>query len=425
MEGRYATTEELSAFIAKSPTPFHAVRNMAVELEGKGFIRLDEREAWKLEAGMPYFVTRNGSALAAFRTPSSEAEGYSIVSAHTDSPAFKVKTDPEIVSSGLYATLNTEIYGGLLMASWFDRPLSIAGRVFVRTENGIEERLVDFDRDMVLIPSLAIHMNRKANEGVCYSAQKELLPLFAEGTEKGRFIEALASQASCSVDSLLEYELYLYPRTPHSFWGLGKEFFSAPKIDDLMCAYTAFRAASDTIPSRFISMAVLFDNEETGSGTKQGALSDLLCTIVSRIGTAMGYDEERKAIMKASSFMISADNCHALHPNYPEKCDPTNRPRMNGGVAIKFSASQRYATDAESASYLRDLMDRNGIPYQHFANHSDIPGGSTLGNLSAQKLSIPTVDIGAAQLAMHSPYETAGARDTEALSRLFMAFLSR
>ena len=417
------TTEELCSFIEKSPTQFHAVRNMEKELLSAGFEKLEETKRWNIKKNGSYFVTRNGSSLIAFRT--NDSEGYSIVSAHTDSPAFKVKTEPEITSSGLYTVLNTEVYGGLLMAPWFDRPLSIAGRVYVTNEGKAEERLIDFRRDLVLIPNLAIHMNRKANEGTSYSAQNDMLPLIAEGIEKGRFRKALAEEAGCEEKDLLEYELYLYPRTPYSIWGLDNEFFSSPRIDDLMCAYTALRAIISAEGKRFMPVAALFDNEETGSGTKQGALSDFLPETMSRIANALGYDEEEKMMKKASSFMISADNCHALHPNYQSKCDISNKPRMNGGVAIKFSAAQKYTTDAKSASYLRALMDTNRIPYQYFANHSDIPGGSTLGNLSAQKFSIPTVDIGAAQLSMHSPYETAGSKDTEALSRLFTVFLSR
>lgn len=425
MNGKYAETVDLCAFIEKSPTQFHAVRNMEKELQENGFCRLEEKERWNIVKGGSYYVTRNSSALIAFRVPEEDFNGYSLVSAHTDSPAFKIKTDPEVTVSGLYTTLNTEVYGGLLMAPWFDRPLSIAGRVYVKTDSGIKETLVDFDRDAVLIPSLAIHMNRKVNEENGYKAQKDMLPLFAEGIQKGTFRRILAEEANCSEDDLLEYELYLYPRTRHSIWGAENEFFSAPRIDDLMCAYTAFKAILNAESHNSMPLIALFDNEETGSGTKQGALSDFLPTTIERISYVLGHDAEEKAVKAASSFMISADNCHALHPNYMEKCDITNRARMNGGVAIKFSAAQKYTTDAQSASYLRALMDENGIPYQYFANHSDIPGGSTLGNLSAQKLSIPTVDIGAAQLAMHSPYETAGVRDTEALSRLFTVFLSR
>ena len=374
-------TESLISFIGKSPSSFHAVRNLEEELTDNGFIALDEKRRWSIERGKSYFVTRNGSALIAFRIPEGKPEGFSIIASHTDSPSFKVKVNPEIVSSGLYTTLNAEGYGGMLIAPWFDRPLSIAGRVFIRNGNGYESRLVDFARPFVMIPSLAIHMDRKVNEGHGYSIQKELTPLFAEGIEKGRFMRALAEAAGTDEKNLLEYDLYLYPR-----------------MDGTIC------------------------NEETGSGTKQGALSDFMKSAIKRICLSLGIDEEEKAMLLASSHLISADNCHALHPCYAEKCDVTNKPRVNGGVAIKFSAAQKYTTDAESASFLRCLLEDNGIPYQYFVNNSDIPGGSTLGNLSQQEVSIPSVDIGAAQLAMHSPYETAGVKDVKPLIDLGKVF---
>ncbi len=415
-------TESLISFIGKSPSSFHAVRNLEEELTDNGFIALDEKRRWSIERGKSYFVTRNGSALIAFRIPEGKPEGFSIIASHTDSPSFKVKVNPEIVSSGLYTTLNAEGYGGMLIAPWFDRPLSIAGRVFIRNGNGYESRLVDFARPFVMIPSLAIHMDRKVNEGHGYSIQKELTPLFAEGIEKGRFMRALAEAAGTDEKNLLEYDLHLYPRMDGTIWGLDNEFFSAPKIDDLMCAYSSIQGLINAKNGKNISIAALFDNEETGSGTKQGALSDFMKSAIKRICLSLGINEEEKAMLLASSHLISADNCHALHPCYAEKCDVTNKPRVNGGVAIKFSAAQKYTTDAESASFLRCLLEDNGIPYQYFVNNSDIPGGSTLGNLSQQEVSIPSVDIGAAQLAMHSPYETAGVKDVKPLIDLGKVF---
>ena len=374
-------TESLISFIGKSPSSFHAVRNLEEELTDNGFIALDEKRRWSIERGKSYFVTRNGSALIAFRIPEGKPEGFSIIASHTDSPSFKVKVNPEIVSSGLYTTLNAEGYGGMLIAPWFDRPLSIAGRVFIRNGNGYESRLVDFARPFVMIPSL--------------------------GTDE---------------KNLLEYDLYLYPRMDGTIWGLDNEFFSAPKIDDLMCAYSSIQGLINAKNGKNISIAALFDNEETGSGTKQGALSDFMKSAIKRICLSLGIDDEEKAMLLASSHLISADNCHALHPCYAEKCDVTNKPKVNGGVAIKFSAAQKYTTDAESASFLRCLLEDNGIPYQYFVNNSDIPGGSTLGNLSQQEVSIPSVDIGAAQLAMHSPYETAGVKDVKPLIDLGKVF---
>ena len=418
-------TEKLIAFIEKSPTGFHAVKNISDMLISDGFQKLDEKRRWKIERGKSYFVTRNSSAMIAFRIPEEKPQSFSIIASHTDSPSFRVKTNPEISASSLYTTLNTEGYGGALIAPWFDRPLSIAGRAYVRNGNGYEERLVDFQRPFVMLPSLAIHMDRKVNEGHAYSVQKEIAPLFAEGFENARFRKALAENIETDEDNLLEYDLFLYPREKGAIWGLDGEFFSSPRIDDLMCAFTSIDGLVKAGYGSTIAIAALFDNEEVGSGTKQGALSDFLRTTITRIALSLSIDEEEKAMMLASSHLISADNCHALHPCYAEKCDVTNKPRMNGGVAIKFSAAQKYTTDAESASFLRCLLEDNRIPYQYFANNSDIPGGSTLGNLSQEQVSIPSVDIGAAQLAMHSPYETAGTRDAKPLFNLARVFFAR
>ncbi len=419
-------TLELMDFIERSPSPFHAVDNMRKGLLSAGFEELDERKRFSLRRGKNYFVVRNSSALAAFRIPEDGASAFSIISAHTDSPSFKVKPDPEMPGAGLYTLLNTEGYGGMLMAPWFDRPLSIAGRAFVRNGSGVEEHLVDFGRDLVSIVNLAIHMNRKANEGIAYSAQKDMLPLFAEGIGKGRFAEALASLISADKDDILGYDLFLYSREKGSVWGLNNEFFSATKIDDLGCAHSAYRALAEcgSRNSGNVPMIVLFDNEETGSGSRQGALSDFLLNTVTRICLSLGMDEEERMMAAVSSRMLSADNGHAVHPNHQEKADPTNRPRLNGGVLLKHSANQKYTTDGESGSFVKALMFERGIPFQEFANNSDIPGGSTLGNLSGQKISIPAADVGIAELAMHSPYETAGVRDTSALLDLFRAFLS-
>lgn len=413
------------AFIEKSPSPFHETANLAAELKAKGFEELSEKRRYELKAGGRYFVIRNSTALIAFSIPKGKAKGYSIVSAHTDSPCFKLKPNPEITASGLYTTLNVEVYGGMLISPWFDRPLSIAGRAFVSRGGEVKEELVDFDEDLVSIPSLAIHLNREANKGICWKVQKELLPLFADGTEDGSFITLLSERLSCSKEDILDYDLFLYNRTRPSIWGKDQVFFSAPKIDDLGCAASAAFALEEAEAGDYISMAALFDNEEVGSGTAQGALSDFLKSTIDRISFAMGYDEEERYMMESSSFMLSADNGHAVHPNYREVADPVNHPRLNGGVLIKYSANQKYTTDAKSGAYVKQLCAKAGVPYQVFVNNSDVIGGSTLGNLSSQKVSIKTADVGIAQLAMHSPYECAGTKDTTALISLFRTFLSR
>ncbi len=425
MDQKYIeSTLELTDFIQDSPSCYHVVANAAAMLEDAGAIRLDEKNTFSLEAGNCYFVTRNGSALIAFRMPQEAAAGYSIVSAHTDSPSFKLKENPEIRNGGTYTTLNVEAYGGMLMAPWFDRPLSIAGRAFVKENDGsISQRLVNFDRDLCQIVNLCIHQNREANKGYEYKVQKDMLPIISLGSE--HTIRELVSDAlEIDEENLLDTELFLYNRTAPSIWGVEEEFFSSPKIDDLQCAFCALKAfidCEDSASSK-IQMIALFDNEEVGSSTKQGADSDFLRQVIHRIGCALDWDFDKRCSIQASSFMLSADNGHSMHPNYQEKCDPTNKPLINGGVLIKYAGNQKYTTDAYSASYLKGILKDAGVPYQLFFNNSNVTGGSTLGNISTTQFSIPTVDIGAAQLAMHSPYETAGTKDTLNLTEGMKAF---
>lgn len=425
MEQKYIeSTLELMDFIQDSPSCFHVVENARTMLENAGAVCLDEKKTYSLEAGSSYFVTRNGSAIIAFRLPQTEAGGYSIVSAHTDSPSFKLKENPELSNGGTYTTLNVEGYGGMLMAPWFDRPLSIAGRAFVKAKDGsVQQRLVNFDKDLCQIVNLCIHQNRDVNKSHEYRIQKELLPIIGLG-EMPKIKEMVADILDIDVLSVLDTELFLYNRMHGSIWGVGDEFFSAPKIDDLQCAFSALKAfvtAEDSCSSK-IQMVALFDNEETGSMSRQGADSDFLRQTIHRIGCAMGWDYDKRCALQASSFMLSADNGHSFHPNYPEKCDPTNRPLINGGVMIKYAANQKYTTDAFSASVLKSILTDAGIPFQVFFNNSDVTGGSTLGNISTSQFSIPIVDIGAAQLAMHSPYETAGTQDTLNLTEGMRAF---
>ena len=426
MEQKYVeSTIELMDFIQDSPSCYHVVANAATMLENAGAIRLDEKKPFVLEEGNCYFVERNSSSIIAFRMPQTDASGYSIVAAHTDSPSFKVKENPEVRNGGTYTTLNVEAYGGMLMAPWFDRPLSIAGRAFVKQSNGsICERLVDFDRDLCQIVNLCIHQNREVNKGYEYKVQKDLLPIIALGDKETTLRDIVAEELEIDPENLLDTELFLYNRMKGSIWGLDDEFFSCPKIDDLMCAFSALKAfvsAEDSDSSR-IQMVALFDNEEVGSTTKQGANSDFLRQTVHRIGCAQGWDYDKRCAVQAASFMLSADNGHSMHPNYPEKCDPTNKPLINGGVLIKYAGNQKYTTDAFSASYLKNILQNAQVPFQLFFNNSNFVGGGTLGNISTSQFSIPTVDIGAAQLAMHSPYETAGTKDTINLTEGMRAF---
>ncbi|MBS7378096.1 MAG: M18 family aminopeptidase [Sphaerochaetaceae bacterium] len=421
MEQKYLTdTRNLMTYILMSPSPFHAVAVAAKELEEKGFIALDEKKPFSVKRGGSYFVTRNSSALIAFRIPQS-FKGFHISSAHTDAPCLKIKWNPDVKAKGLPSRLNVETYGGLLLQSWFDRPLSIAGRVYIKRGDRSEEKLVNMGQKYtVLIPNLAIHQNREANNGWKISVQKEMLPLFSDSDLS--FMDALALSSECRKEDILDYELFLYNRTSPTFWGAEGEYFSSPKIDDLGCAWSALEALKNSQPKDHIALCALFDNEETGSGTKQGALSDFLYSVTQRIMASLGLGEEERYMMYASSRMVSADNGHAVHPAWKEKSDITNMPRMNGGVLVKYSASQKYTTDGESGAYIRSLMERNSIPYQVFHNNSDVAGGSTLGNLSSQKVSISTCDVGCAQLSMHSSYESGGTKDTSALLSMFSAF---
>ena len=426
MDQKYIeSTLELMDFIQDSPSCYHVVANAAAMLENAGAIRLDEKNAFYIKAGNCYFVVRNSSSLIAFRMPEEKPTGYSIVAAHTDSPSFKLKENPEISSGETYTTLNVEAYGGMLMAPWFDRPLSIAGRAFVKEDDGrISERLVNFDKDLCQIVNLCIHQNREANKGYEYKVQKDLLPIIAGGKHQGVIKTMVAELLEVDEEQILDTELFLYNRMNGRIWGLDDEFFSSPKIDDLQCAFSALKAfinCEDSASSK-IQMVALFDNEEVGSSTKQGADSDFLRQLTHRIGCAMDWSFDERCAIQAGSFMLSADNGHSLHPNYPEKCDPTNRPLINGGVLIKYAGNQKYTTDAYSGSFLKSILKDAGVPYQVFFNNSNVTGGSTLGNISTTQFSIPTVDIGAAQLAMHSPYETAGTMDTFNLTEGMKAF---
>ena len=426
MDQKYIeSTLELMDFIQDSPSCYHVVANAAAMLENAGAIRLDEKNAFDIKAGNCYFVVRNSSSLIAFRMPEEKPTGYAIVAAHTDSPSFKLKENPEISSGEAYTTLNVEAYGGMLMAPWFDRPLSIAGRAFVKEDDGrISERLVNFDKDLCQIVNLCIHQNREANKGYEYKVQKDMLPVLAGGKHQGAVKTLVAELLEVDEEQVLDTELFLYNRMNGSIWGLDDEFFSSPKIDDLQCAFSALKAfinCEDSASSK-IQMVALFDNEEVGSSTKQGANSDFLRQLTHRIGCAMDWSFDERCAIQAGSFMLSADNGHSLHPNYPEKCDPTNKPLINGGVLIKYAGNQKYTTDAYSGSFLKSILKDAGVPYQVFFNNSNVTGGSTLGNISTTQFSIPTVDIGAAQLAMHSPYETAGTMDTFNLTEGMKAF---
>ena len=410
-------------FIEKSPTAFHAVENICSELEASGRTRLTEGEKWALEPGRGYFVTRNMSSVIAFDIPEGEADSFRMIAAHSDSPTFKIKENAELSVRGKYTQLNVEKYGGMLFSPWFDRPLSVAGRVVVRTEKGVEARLINVDRDLLVIPNVAIHMNREINDGFKYNAQTDMMPLFGDDTAKDGFKKLIAETAGVPEEDLLGTDLFLYPRIKPAVIGNSGEYIMSPRLDDLECAWSGLRAFIDAEkPDRGINMLCVFDNEEVGSGTKQGADSTFLYDVMQRICISLGLDPEASYRAAASSFMLSADNAHAVHPNHPEKTDAENCVFMNEGIVIKFNANQRYTTDGVSAAFFHKLLKDADVPFQHFANRSDVAGGGTLGNISGSHVSINTLDIGLAQLAMHSVCETAGAKDVEYMVRGMAAF---
>ncbi len=417
--------EKLIDFINKSPSPFHVTENLGNSFEEAGFTRLNEWDEWKLEGGRGYYVTRNDSAIIAFTLPSRTPVNFKMVATHNDSPCFKVKENPEMVADGHYIILNTEKYGGMIMSTWLDRPLSVAGRVVYENEEGITSCLVNMDRDTLIIPNLAIHMNREINDGYKYNPQKDMLPLYSMGNEKGTFTDAVAKECGIDREAVLSYDLFVYNREKGSVWGGNNEFVSAPRLDDLQCTFLSAKALEGAEESDSICMSIVFDNEETGSSGNVGADSDFLRTVLDRIRIAIQMDMETYYRMLAGSYMISADNAHGVHPNHPDKADPTNRPYINGGIVIKSNAAKKYSTDALTEGIFKKICKDAGVGYQTYVNRSDIPGGSTLGNISSAQVSVPTIDIGIAELAMHSAYETSGLKDTEDLYKIFSKFFNK
>lgn len=416
-------SEQLIEFIDKSPTCFHAVKTMSDMLREEGFTELREDQKWHIEKGGRYFVARNGSSLIAFTIPEQDMKGMRIMASHSDSPTFKIKEDPEMEADGHYIKLNVERYGGMICAPWFDRPLSVAGRVIVRNSSGnsasgaLRTVLVNVDRDLLMIPNLAIHMNREVNDGYKYNAQKDMLPLYGDITAKDTFMKVIADAAGTAPEDILGHDLFLYNRQNASIWGASGEFLSSGRLDDLQCAFSSLKGFLEGEKKEYMAVHCVLDNEEVGSGTKQGAASTFLYDTLTRAHESLGLTREDYLIHLADSFMVSADNAHAVHPNHTDKADPVNRPYLNGGIVIKFNASQKYCTDGVSAAMLREICQRADVPVQTFVNRSDMAGGSTLGNISNTQVALNTVDIGLPQLAMHSPYETAGIKDTEYLVR--------
>lgn len=417
------TAAELLEFIGKSPSCYHAVENIRRILLAEGYRELREWEPWQLREGGRYFTARNDSSLIAFRVPARDFSGFQMAAAHSDAPTFKLKENPELPDAH-YLRLNTEPYGGMLMASWFDRPLSVAGRVMARENGRVVQKLAAVDRDLVVIPNVAIHMNREANDGFKYLANVDLVPLLGAPESRGKLAALVAGAAGVRAEDVLGCDLFLYNRQPGTFLGAEGEFLASPKLDDLECAFGVLRGFLAAQESRSVPVCAIFDNEEVGSLTKQGADSTFLSDTLRRVSLGLGRTEEEHRMALAQSFLVSADNAHAQHPNHPEYADGQNCPYMNGGVVIKYNANQHYTTDAVSSALFREICRGAEVPVQTFANRSDLRGGSTLGNISSAQVSVNTVDIGLAQLAMHSSYETGGALDPEYLVRAMGAYFS-
>ena len=412
-------TKQLLNFIENSPTAYGAVDSAAAILEQHGFVRLGAQDAWELCPGQGYYTVQNGTSIIAFCMPAKTVGGIMLAASHSDSPTFKLKAVCE-ADTGDYVKLNTERYGGMILSTWLDKPLSLAGRLVVKSEDGIRAVNVKVDRDLVLIPNVAIHQNRKHNDGFVFNAQTDMMPLYGMSDAKGSLIATVAKAAGVSAENVIGSDLYLYNRTPATIWGANDAFFSAPRIDNLMCAYgTLMGFLQSETAENTLQVWACFDNEETGSRTKQGAGALWMRDVLERVCEASGADLRR---VLPSSMMLSADNAHAKHPNHPELSDAQNAPRMGGGVVIKANASQSYATDGISCALFSEICKRAGVPTQNFANRSDSPGGSTLGSIADTLLPVNTVDIGMAQLAMHSSYETAACADNEHIVNASRAF---
>ena len=416
---------EFLDFLEKAPTAFHAVSEITNILDSFGYTRIQEGEKWKLENGGKYYFTRNNSSVLAFQMPQEIKElSYNIVAAHTDSPTFKIKPNYTLVK-GRYNELNTEVYGGPILNTWMDRPLNIAGRIIVKSnDHTLKTMLVSFDKPMCVIPNCSIHYYHELNSGVKLNPQIDLLPIFSDNDiENKDLLDLVAEKLNIKRDSIVSHDLYLSLLDRGMLGGANNEFIMAPQIDNLECSYAAIRALTMVdAPKLPVNIAVLFDNEEIGSRTRQGAASMMLADTLKRISNTLGLTEEEHLIALANSFIISADNAQGYHPNYPQKYDPTNQVYMNSGIVIKNAARGSYTTDAMSASYFEEICKKANAKYQLNTNRSDVPGGSTLGAISLSNVSIHSVDIGLPQIAMHSAYETAGAFDYDELIKALKEF---
>lgn len=429
MEDVKLTAQSLMDFLDKSPVNFLAVRTVKEVLDSNGFTELDARKKWELKPCGKYYITKNSSAIFAFVVAEGDAaSGFRIISAHSDSPCLRIKPNAEMLTEGGVVKLNVEVYGGPILYTWFDRPLSVAGRVVLRSDDPFNPRteFVKFDRPLLTIPHLAIHFNRAVNEGNPLSRQKDMLPVLAivkDAAEKDNMLLGLVADAlGCRMEDILDFDLSLYDTTPACLVGVHDDFITSGRLDDLSMVHAALTALIGSTGTAQTKVMAIFDNEETGSGTKQGAASPVLAQLLRRVVDCLGGNEEDYIRSINSSFMISADNAHAFHPNYPEKYDPTSHPVLGGGPVIKINANCKYMTDADSAAVFRSICEKAGVPCQYFVNHSDVAGGSTLGNILTSQIDLRGVDMGVPIWAMHSIRETASPLDHVYTIKAFKAF---
>lgn len=411
---------KLFGFIKNSPTAFHAVNTIKDSLLSNDFTELSEGKKWNLQPGRNYFVTRNNSSVIAFRLPKTQPKGFMIGASHSDSPCFKLKENA-IIADKEYIRFSAERYGGMINSTWMDRPLSVAGRVVVCAENGVETRLVDFKAPVAIIPNVAIHLNRNANENSTLNAAVDLVPVFGTSDADSDFTSQLLTLAGVDAEDILSSDLFLYNACEGECWN---NIISAPRLDDLQCVFASLQGFLSGDLTDSVPVLAVFDNEEVGSSTKQGADSDFLNSVLAKVSQFSSDDNNNLSNMLANSFMLSCDNGHAVHPNHPELTDKNNCVKLNGGIVLKFNANQKYCTDAVSASLVRLLCKRADVPCQEYSNRSDIQGGSTLGNIANTHISVITADVGLAQLSMHSAMETAGADDTEYMVKFMKEFYS-
>lgn len=425
--------KELIDFLYKSPTAWHVVASLKKELDAAGYVELKESDIWDIKKGNKYYVVKNLSALVAFEVGSGnlQEEGFRLVGAHTDAPGFRIKPNPEMVRENKYVSLNTEIYGGPILHTWFDRPLALAGTVTLKGESPMKpiRKLVNINKPLMIIPSLAIHMNRTVNEGFKINAQKDTLPLLAvinEKLEKNEYLlNALAEELKVNKEEIITFDLGLYEYDKGSLVGLNEEMISSPRLDDVWMVFCGLKALLNSDENKATKVLVCIDNEEIGNKTQQGANSSFLANLLERITLSLGMSREDFFRTMANSIMISSDLSHAVHPNSGDKHDPTNRPLLEGGPVLKIAASGSYSTDGYNGAIFESICKEAKVPYQVFVNRSDVRGGTTIGPISATLLSIPVIDMGAPVLGMHSIRELATVADNDYTIKAFKTFLEK